>query len=142
MYVRAVDKGDKAEARAILEEIEGTEAVTPAQISALPSIEEAIKQRLEKAGYSVDTNLGNKNSPISLAVYDEESDRYLIGIVLDKDAFAASDACLERDVCQPRFLTSKGWNLIRVWSRDWWLYPTKVIKAITAAAEKAKKAKK
>ena len=30
---------------------------------------------------------------------------------------------------------------VRVWCRDWWLYPAKVIKTITTIAEKNKKAK-
>ena len=98
------------------------------------------KERLEKLGYTVQTNLGNKNNRISLAIYDEKLDKYLVGVELDRHAFAASDSSLERDVYKPRFLASRGWSIVRVWCRDWWLYPTKVIKTITGIAEKNREA--
>ena len=140
MYARAVSKGDREEADAILSELDSKEYAAPAKhYTNLTSIEEKIKQKLEASGYRVDANLGNTNSRISLAVYDEELDRYLVGVELDSDAFTYSDSCIERDVCKPRFLESRGWNIIRVWSRDWWLYPAKVIKSIISEAEKNKK---
>ena len=107
----------------------------------MTAVEEQIKERLEKLGYKVMTGLGNKNSRISLAVYDEDEDRYLVGVELDRDAFAASSSSMERDVYKPRFLESRGWTIVRVWCRDWWLSPAKVIKLITSTAERNKKKK-
>ena len=137
MYVRAVSAGNSQEVSAILSELSPAE-IRAASITQAPEVEDQIKARLEKLGYRVDTNLGNKNNRISLAIYDEEYDRYLVGVELDKHAFAASDSCLERDVYKPRFLYARGWSIVRVWCRDWWLYPSKVIKTITALAEKNK----
>ena len=139
-YVRSVAKGDVEETRAILSELDPVEAKpedTPP--TSILSIEEQIKERLEKLGYTVDLHLGNKNNRITLAIYDEKLDRYLVGVELDRDAFAASKSAMERDVYKPRFLRARGWNVIRVWSRDFWLYPQKVIKTIVSAAEKNKK---
>jgi hypothetical protein len=122
--------------RDILEGISaGTKDVSQ-KLTDIPEIEEQIKERLAKAGYTVHTGLGNANSRVSLAVFDEETDRYLVGVELDKDAYAASESALERDVFKPKFLESRGWTLMRVWSRDWWLSPQKVIKTICAAADK------
>ena len=135
-YVRAVSSGNDEEIKAILGELSPNESCSAASFSVMAPIEEQIKERLIKLGYKVDTNLGNKNSRISLAVYDEKSDRYLVGIEIDKDAFESSESAMERDVYKPRFLAARGWSIIRVWSRDWWLYPNKVIKAITNVAEK------
>lgn len=135
-YVRAVAKGDEEEVKAVLSEISGPEVPpTPPIMTTVASVEVQIKERLEKLGYTVDVNLGNKNSRISLAVYDEKSDKYLVGVELDKDAFASSTSCMERDVYKPKFLEERGWSLMRVWCRDWWLYPQKVIKSIAAVAE-------
>ena len=139
-YVRAVSKGDEEEVKAILSEIDSTD-ISQSEYHNLISVEQQIKERLEKLGYSVDVNLGNSNSRISLAIYDPSSDRYLVGVELDRDAFASSDSCIERDVCKPQFLEARGWSLLRIWSRDWWASPTKVIKAITTEAEKSKKSK-
>jgi hypothetical protein len=85
------------------------------------------------------TGLGNENNRISLAIYDQKTDKYLVGVELDTDAFKASSSCLERDVYKPRFLESRGWTIVRVWCRDWWLYPSKVVKHIAAIAEKNRK---
>ena len=136
-YVRAVSASDTKEVAAILSELSPPEA-RAAAITKAPEVEDQIKEKLEKLGYRVDTNLGNKNNRISLAIYDEELDRYLVGVELDKHAFAASDSPLERDVYKPRFLYARGWSIVRVWCRDWWLYPSKVVKSITALAEKNK----
>jgi len=139
-YTRAVANGDDEEIKAILSDIDPTELKTEEiRISTVASIEDQIKEKLVKLGYRVDVGLGNRNSRISLAVYDEKTDRYLVGVELDKDAFAASSSCMERDVYKPKFLKARGWTIIRVWSRDWWLYPQKVIKSIVSAAEKTKK---
>ena len=139
MYTRAVSKGDTEEIKAILSELNTKESSEPERImTSVASVEDRIKERLTKLGYTVDTNIGNSNSKISLAVYDEKTDRYLVGVELDKDAFAKSSSSMERDVYKPRFLEARGWTLIRVWCRDWWLYPQRVIKSIVTAAEKNK----
>ncbi|MBR3876079.1 MAG: DUF4011 domain-containing protein [Clostridia bacterium] len=137
-YVRSVSNGDKEHAAAILR------ALCPAvdntselrRLTSTPSIEEQMKERIEKLGYKVDIGLGNKNSRISLAVYDDKSDKYLIGVELDKDAFASSASAMERDVYKPKFLEGRGWTVMRVWSRDWWLSPGRVVRSIVNSAEK------
>ncbi len=140
-YVRAVSASDAQEARIILESLGEPEVGGAIRLSATEAVEDQIRERLEKLGYTVRTRLGNKNSRISLAVYDEEEDRYLVGVELDRDAFAASASAMERDVYKPRFLESRGWTIVRVWCRDWWLSPAKVIKLITSTAERNRKKK-
>ncbi|MBR3680933.1 MAG: DUF4011 domain-containing protein [Clostridia bacterium] len=140
-YVRAVAKDDAEEVRVILSELNPAETKAESLYTSLKTVEEQMKERLEKLGYRVETSIGNRNNRISLAIYDPESDRYLVGVELDRDAFAASSSPMERDVYKPRFLESRGWTLMRVWCRDWWLSPTKVVKSIAAAADKSKKAK-
>ncbi len=141
-YVRAVSEGNREEADIILRGLDKSEREPERKITSLTAVEEQMRERLEKLGYTVRTRLGNKNSRISLAIYDEEEDRYLVGVELDRDAFAASGSAMERDVYKPRFLESRGWTIVRVWCRDWWLSPTKVIKLITSTAERNRKKKK
>ena len=139
-YVRAVSKGDDEEVHAILARLSQSDTKKPS-ITGISSVEEQMKERLEKLGYKVRTQLGNKNSRISLAVYDEQTDRYLVGVELDTDAFASGAPLLERDVYKPRFIQSRGWTVMRVWSRDWWISPAKVIRSITSVAEKNRQKK-
>jgi hypothetical protein len=136
-YVRAVSEGDKANAKLILDGLCSTEseARNSLLVSGL-SVEEQIKEKLEKLGYKADIGLGNKNSRISLAVYDDSCEKYLIGVELDKDAFAGSSSAMERDVYKPKFLEGRGWTIMRVWCRDWWLSPARVVRSIVNAAEK------
>ena len=139
MFTRAVASSKDTEAALILSELRPPVAKPEPMFTSIAAVELQMKERLEKLGYKVDTGLGNENNRISLAIYDSETDKYLIGVELDTDAFKESASCLERDVYKPRFLEARGWTLIRVWCRDWWLYPTKVIKHITTLAEKNKK---
>ena len=135
-YVRSVSEGDKEHASSILSALSPAEASVEGVLSNAPSIEEQMKERIEKLGYKVDIGLGNRNSRISLAVYDDSCEKYLIGVELDKDAFAASSSAMERDVYKPKFLEGRGWTIMRVWCRDWWLSPSKVVRSIITAAEK------
>lgn len=139
-YVRAVSDGDDEAVRSILNSLSPEEPAEERRITSTIPVEDQIKDKLERLGYKVDTALGGFTNRISLAVRDEKSGRYLLGIELDRDAFAASSSSMERDVYKPRFLEARGWSIMRVWCRDWWLYPTKVIKSITSAVEKNKKA--
>ncbi len=136
MYVRAVAASDEEGVREVISDIAPTAKEPERRITSVMDVEEQIKEKLERLGYTVDTCLGDVNNRISLAIYDEKEDRYLIGVELDKDAFRGSLSSLERDVYKPMFQRERGWSVMRVWCRDWWLYPQKVIKSITAAAEK------
>ena len=138
-YVRAVAEGDDKSAESILVELDPSEKKAEVAITDMVGVEFQIKERLEKLGYTVHTGLGNKNNRITLAIYDPESDKYLVGVELDRDAYESSASSMERDVYKPRFLEARGWNFIRVWCRDWWISPTKVIKTITNMAERNKK---
>ncbi len=135
-YARAVSEGDTASARAILASLDQTERKEAVINESFTDIKLQLKERLEKLGYEVVLDLGNKDNRISLAIYDSKKDRYLLGVQLDKDAFASSSSALEREVYKPRFLESRGWTIMRVWCRDFWLSPSKVVKNIAQAAEK------
>ena len=103
------------------------------------NLEKYIKDELTKLGYIVETNLGNTDYKLSLGVYDKTLDRYLLGIECDYTAYKSSDSILERDVYRNKFLQSRGWKIMRVWSRDWWLNKNKVISNIVKAINLSKK---
>ncbi len=136
-YVRAVSNNKKKEVKFILDSFKPV--VEKQNDSKLNKLEEEIKIELEKLGYKVETNLGNTNYKLSLAIYDEKLDRYLLGIECDYTAFQSSDSVLERDVYRIKFLQSRGWKILRVWSRDWWLNKNKVINNITKLIEANRK---
>ena len=104
----------------------------------LSGIEEELKQELEKLGYKVETKLGNTDYKISVAIYDKTLDKFLLGLECDYAAFDSSPSVLERDVFRPSFLKSRGWNIIRIWSRDYWLHKSRVLSMIVKEIEKSK----
>lgn len=136
-YVRAVSAGKKKEISYILDSFKPV-LENKSEIK-LNQFEGEIKSELEKLGYTVETNLGNTNYKLSLAVYDKKLDKYLLGIECDYAAYQSSDSVLERDVYRNKFLQSRGWKIMRVWSRDWWLNKNKVISNIVKQIENSRK---
>ncbi len=135
-YARAVSDGNDKETKLILSSLhEIEEKQTP---MLLQPIEVRIKEELEKFGYKAEIGLGNSKVRISLAVYDPASGRYLVGVQTEADALRSSDSAEERDVFIPEFLESRGWRLLRIWNRDWWLNPRSVVETIIDEAEKSR----
>jgi DNA polymerase III delta prime subunit len=134
-YVRAVSENNPAEVRRILSSL----APRKNEPDPIGAYEMQIKEALERLVYEVDTNLGNTDYKLSLGVYDPELQRYVLGIECDYQAFHGSDSVLERDVYRFKFFEIRGWKIVRVWSRDWWLSPSRVLRDLVSAIEKQKK---
>lgn len=137
-YVRAVSNKKNKEVQYVLDSFKPALPEVKDEL-VINQLEDEIKNELVRLGYNVETNLGNTKYKISLAVYDKELDRYLLGIECDYMAYKSSDSILERDVYRNKFLESRGWNIMRVWSRDWWLNKEKVINNIVKAISASKK---
>ncbi|MCL2484112.1 MAG: AAA domain-containing protein, partial [Firmicutes bacterium] len=134
-YVQAVSSGNKKQADIILE---GFRTQNQVARPSSAGIANGIKEALEKQGWTVEADLGNAGYKLSLAIYDKQLDRYLVGIECDDTAYHSSSSILERDVFRSKFMESRGWNILRIWSRDWWLNPTKVINQITKEAKRSR----
>ncbi len=125
-YSRAVSENKVDEVKSIL-------ATFPSHQKAKTNIgayEEYIKEELESLGYKVFTNLGNTNYKLSLGIYDEELNRFILGIECDYSAYQSSSTILESDIYRIKFLETRGWKVIRIWSRDWWQSRQNVLKRI------------
>jgi len=136
-YARAVSNNDQKEVRAILGSLCARSGANAGGEAGL--VEARLKDELTKLGYKVDTALGNADYKLSLGVYEEKSGKYILGVECDYAAYKSSNSVLERDVYRPEFLRSRGWHIVRVWSRDWWLTPGKVVSGIDRTAKVLKK---
>ena len=88
-----------------------------------------IESRLIKSGYQVKTQIGIGNYKIHLAIFDEESKSYKLGIICDVDPY--TDLSARRDLLhQEKFLKSRNWTIYRVFSQNWYISPLKEMKAI------------
>lgn len=80
-----------------------------------------ITKILENQGYNVDTNIGNSEFKVDLGVIDpRNNNRYLLGILLDGPVYAECRTTRDRELSQASVLKGLGWNIIRMWSMDWW----------------------
>ncbi|MBO4540211.1 MAG: hypothetical protein J5781_08010, partial [Clostridia bacterium] len=97
--------------------------------------EKEIGEKLREIGY--DVQAGRSVDPaLSLALYDRERNRFLLGIETDELSYRQGGSVYERDVDKTDFFRRKGWKIIRIWTRDWWLSPQNVIQKICFEAEK------
>lgn len=135
-YIKASASGQKKDVISILSELDSTRSFEfEKNENRRTDIAGEIKEKLEKMGYNVKLHPGGPQSKVSIAIYDDKKDRYLVGAILDTDAFSISPSSLEREVYYPAYLELMGWTIVRITSRDWWTNPKKVLTTMIEAAE-------
>ena len=84
-------------------------------------IAEAIAAHLKEKGYDADLRVGHSEYRIDVGVIDpEEPERYLLGILLDGEGYGSARTTRDRELAQIGVLNGLGWQILRVWSMDWW----------------------
>jgi very-short-patch-repair endonuclease len=105
--------------------------------------ETEVADRLRMRGYKVDLQVGvsrqeerGKSFRIDLAVWHPDSpEHYLAGIECDGAAYHSSKSARDRDRLREDVLNSLGWQLVRVWSTDWFDNPSKETDKLVAKLE-------
>lgn len=108
-------------------------------------IADDICARLAKLGYKTDRNIGKSGFKVDIGVISpEDPGKYCLGILLDGKSYAEAGTTTSREISQISVLKGFGWNVIRVWSLEWWENPDLVIsqciEKIDAAENAAKQA--
>ncbi len=137
-YARAVDRGDRGTAEAVLARVaEGTQR--SGRASPPTSMHRRLCQALEDEGYVAKALVGYSGYRIDIAVATKEDpERFLVAVELDGPNFRAAHGARERDVQRQEFLESRGWSVVRVWSRNWLHDPDKQVRRIVGAVERAR----
>lgn len=96
-----------------------------------------VARRLEAHGFIVDKQVGVSGFRIDLGVrHPELPGTYLAGIECDGAAFHSSKSARDRDRLRESVLRGLGWDLLRVWSTDWFQSPdlqtTRLVNALEA----------
>lgn len=100
---------------------------------------ELIAADIRKNGYKVDTLVGRSNFKVDLAIVNpEEPDTYLLGILCDGKSYFETKTTRDREVVQPSVLTMLKWNIMRVWSVDWFNNKERVLQRILKELENLK----
>ncbi len=91
----------------------------------------AIASGLEKEGYSCSAEIGRSDFKIDLAVINPyNKNTYLLGIMLDGEVYEETENVRDREVGQPEILKGLGWELMRIWTIDWWDDPDREMRRI------------
>ncbi len=86
--------------------------------------EREVRSRLEAHGFTVDPQVGVAAYRIDLAVrHPSRPSVYLAGIECDGAAFHSAKSARDRDRLRETVLHGLGWNILRVWSTDWFSNP-------------------
>lgn len=101
-----------------------------------------IAQELTQRGYKVDTLVGRSNFKVDLAIVNpEQPDTYILGILCDGKNYYETKTTRDREIVQPSVLQMLHWNIMRVWSVDWFEHKENVVERIIKKLEDVKNVK-
>lgn len=111
-------------------------SVSPVIRPASDRLATSIAQELVALGYKVDTAVGRSNFKVDLAVQHPLKDSsYVLGILCDGTNYYEAKTMRDREVVQPNVLRLLHWNIMRVWSVDWFENKEKVMERIVKKLE-------
>lgn len=90
-----------------------------------------IAKALEDRGLKTQISVGRSQFKVDIAVVDpQNSDRYILGLMLDGDGYYNTQTTRDRDIVQPSVLENLEWRVMRVWCVDWFNNPERVVNRI------------
>lgn len=95
---------------------------TPGSVGGFESpFEQAVARALTAKGWRVQPQIGVSAFRIDLGVVDPDAPgRYLAGVECDGAAYHRSATARDRDKLREQVLRGLGWEILRIWSTDWW----------------------
>ncbi len=83
--------------------------------------EEFVAEGLRKKGWTIHPQIGVSEYRIDIGVvHPDYSGAYLVGVECDGATYHSSATARDRDKVRESVLNDLGWNLIRIWSTDFW----------------------
>jgi very-short-patch-repair endonuclease len=84
--------------------------------------EEAVAAALSSKGWQVQTQIGASSFRIDLGiVHPDAPGTYLCGVECDGATYHRSATARDRDMLREQVLRGLGWEILRIWSTDWWI---------------------
>jgi very-short-patch-repair endonuclease len=101
----------------------------------------AICTVLKEHGYKTDRIVGHSKYRVDIGVIDPKvPEKYLLGILLDGLNYRRSKTTRDREIAQVSVLNGLGWNILRIWTMDWWDNRRKEIDRILSTLEEIQEA--
>ncbi|WP_263262392.1 DUF3320 domain-containing protein [Pseudomonas sp. RIT-PI-S] len=96
--------------------------------------EEAIAQGLRRLGWQVVPQIGVSRFRIDLGiVHPDRPGDYLAGVECDGATYHSAATARDRDKVRGAILKGLGWNLVRLWSTEWWIDKEDALQKLHAA---------
>lgn len=96
--------------------------------------EASVAQALERKGWQVHTQIGASAFRVDLGVvHPDFAGRYLAGVECDGATYHRSATARDRDKLREQVLRGLGWEIVRIWSTDWWVNPGGTLERVHAA---------
>ena len=135
-YAEAASRGDMKTADAVLADVLQAQAVAPSVYKEHAVVRE-LKTLLESKGYIVKTDVGQSRFKCHLGIKKTETvETFPAGIFVDDVRHYRHDDVLEQYLFKPGLLETCGWNLIRVFAKDWYTDADTVAKYVLQSIEK------
>jgi predicted DNA-binding WGR domain protein len=129
-YAEAVSKGDAANARRVLENLNPLARKALAPLNKGDAVVEGLAEALRARGHEVDLNVGQSRFRCDLAIRAKTEGLYQLGILVDTEGHYSNPNLLDRYLMQPTILRAFGWRVAMVLSKDWYHQPEEVIARI------------
>lgn len=84
------------------------------------SVEVVVAEAIQRHGYEVDCQVGVANYFIDLEIrHPEKPGTYLLGVECDGATYHSARADRDRDKYSQALPEGLGWEIYRIWSKDW-----------------------
>lgn len=95
--------------------------------------EASVAQALGRKGWQVHTQIGASSFRVDLGVvHPDYAGRYLAGVECDGATYHRSATARDRDKLREQVLRGLGWEIVRIWSTDWWVNPGGTLERVHA----------
>ena len=134
-YARATSQGNQEDQKRYLDlasSLTRTSSISNPESNVVDSeFELEVASELRKIGFDVSYQIGESGFKIDLAIkHRDDKHGYILGIECDGASYHSSYSARMRDIWRQDILESRGWEIHRVWSTDWWDDPQREIERI------------
>ena len=125
----------------------GTRALAEANRGSLGGFEspfeQAVATALSQRGWQVQPQIGASSFRVDLGIIDPDAPgRYLAGVECDGATYHRSATARDRDKLREQVLRGLGWEIVRVWSTDWWIDPAGTLDRLDSRLQAVLKAQR
>ena len=136
-YAKAISEESQDARDEVIGKLESSTRVQDENLVFESPFETQVYEALRAKGYEVNMQIGVSGYRIDLGIVDpNDPTRYILGVECDGAQFHSAKSVKERDVMRQKFLESKGWSIMRIWSRHWWKNPTREVEKIVSKVDK------